>query len=359
MSPAIPVIDFAPFYKGSSEDRQRLKDDIHHACKDLGFFQLRNHTIPPELQTGILEQSKDFFRLPVEIKEQYDRDNDSFNRGYERFRAQNFEKRTTGDLKEGFFLGRHLPRDDPDVQAGKFGQGPNKYPAEVTDPQLFRDTVDRYYGAVLSLTIDLMTVIAELVGLDSDALHRFCTKPIATLRLLHYPPQAPDASELERGVHYPSSRIRLPVNLGVTTDEPTFLAGIGAHSDFGALTILLQDSVGGLQVWSRTSNEWVDVVPVPGAVVVNTGNMMMRWTNDRYVSNLHRVINTSETARYSVPFFFDGNADFLVECLDSCLEPGELPKYGPITVNDWMVGRYADTFGGGEVEGEKDLVSLE
>lgn len=100
--------------------------------------------------------------------------------------------------------------------------------------------MDRYYGAVLSLTIDLMTVIAEIVGLDSDALRRFCTKPIATLHLLHYPPQAPDASELERGVHYQSSRIRLP-----TTNELTLLAGIGAHSDFGAITILLQDSVGG------------------------------------------------------------------------------------------------------------------
>ncbi|PWY63101.1 oxidoreductase [Aspergillus eucalypticola CBS 122712] len=321
MGPAIPVIDFAPFHGGSNEDRQRLKNEIHHACKDLGFFQLCNHTIPPELQTAILEQSRDFFRLPVETKVKYDRDNDSFNRGYERFRAQNFEKRTAGDLKESFFL------------AGKFGLGPNKYPVEVTDPQLFRDTVDRYYGAVPSLTIDLMTVIAEMVGLGSDALRRFCAKPIATLRLLHYPPQAPDASELERG--------------------------IGAHSDFGAITILLQDYVGGLQVWSRTSNEWVDVVPVPGAVVVNTGNMMMRWTNDRYMSNLHRVINTSGTARYSVPFFFDGNADFLVECLESCLEPSEQPKYGPITVNDWMVGRYADTFGGGEVKSEKDLVSLE
>ena len=150
-----------------------------------------------------------------------------------------------------------------------------------------------------------------------------------------------------------------PTNIGGTTDELTLLAGIGAHSDFGAITILLQDSVGGLQVWSRKSNEWVDVVPVPGAVVVNTGNMMMRWTNDRYISNLHRVINTSGTARYSVPFFFDGNADFLVECLESCLEPGEKPKYGPITVNDWMAGRYADTFGGGEVKGKRDLVRLE
>ncbi|PYH53288.1 Clavaminate synthase-like protein [Aspergillus niger CBS 101883] len=232
MSPAIPVIDLR-----HREDRQRLTDEIRHACEDLGFFQLRNYTIP------------DFFCLPVEIKEKYDRGK----------LASNIH---TGDLKEGFFLGRHLPLDDPDVEAGKFGQGPNNYPAIGTDPQLSRDT---------------------------DALRRFCTKPIATLHLLHYPPQAPDASELERGVHYQSSRIRLP-----TTNELTLLAGIGAHSDFGAITILLQDSVG-------------------------------------------------------------GSTDFLVECLESCLEPGKEPKYSSVTVHDWIVGRYADTFGGGEVKGEKDL----
>ncbi|PWY92989.1 oxidoreductase [Aspergillus sclerotioniger CBS 115572] len=333
MSLAPPVIDFTPFHAGSNQDRQRLVEEIRSACEELGFFQLRNHGISPDLQTDILEQSRDFFSLPVEIKEKYDRDNDGFNRGYERLRAQNFEKRAHGDLKEGFFLGRHLPLDDPDVQAGKFGQGPNKYPAEVTDPLRFRDTVDRYYGAVLNLAVNLMTVIAEMVGLDPEALDRFCDRPIATLRLLHYPPQPPDASELERG--------------------------IGAHSDFGAITILLQDSIGGLQVWDRASNGWVDVVPVPGAVVVNTGNLMMRWTNDRYISNLHRVINRSGLDRYSIPFFFDGNADFLVECLESCRGPGQKAKYGPITVNDWMVGRYADTFGDDEKEGAKDPVDLQ
>ncbi|RDK45884.1 Clavaminate synthase-like protein [Aspergillus phoenicis ATCC 13157] len=173
MSPAIPVIDFRP-----REDRQRLTDEIHHTCEDLGFFQLRNYTIPVELQTAILEQSKDFFCLPVEIKEKYDRGKLASNI----HTAQKLEKRTTGDLKEGFSLGRHLPLDRR--------------------------------------------------------------------------PRPPDASELERGVHYQSSRIRLP-----TTNELTLLAGIGAHSDFGAITILLQDSVG-------------------------------------------------------------GSTDFLVECLESCLEPG-------------------------------------
>jgi isopenicillin N synthase-like dioxygenase len=107
--------------------------------------------------------------------------------------------------------------------------------------------------------------------------------------------------------------------------------------------------VGGLQVFDGLSEAWIDVVPVPGAFVVNLGNLMMRWSNDRYVSNLHRVINTSGRERYSVPFFFSGNPDFLVECLPTCEEGGV--KYPPVTVGQWMQGRYADTYG--EKQGEK------
>lgn len=101
--------------------------------------------------------------------------------------------------------------------------------------------------------------------------------------------------------------------------------------------------VGGLQVWDRLNSQWVEVKPNKGALVVNLGNLMMRWTNDRYLSNLHRVINKSGQERYSIPFFFSGNPDFLVKCLTS--EKGELnAKYPPVTVEDWIKGRYVDTY---------------
>lgn len=120
--------------------------------------------------------------------------------------------------------------------------------------------------------------------------------------------------------------------------------GIGAHTDFGAITILLQDMVGGLQVWDRESSAWIDAEPVDGALVVNLGNLMMRWTNDRYLSNLHRVINKSGRERYSVPFFFTGNPDFLVKCFARCEDASTGAKYPPIKVGDWIAGRYADTY---------------
>jgi isopenicillin N synthase-like dioxygenase len=127
--------------------------------------------------------------------------------------------------------------------------------------------------------------------------------------------------------------------------------GIGAHTDFGAVTLLLQDAVGGLQVFDAPTETWIDVVPVQGALVVNLGNLMMRWLNDRYMSNLHRVINTSGRERYSVPFFFSGNPDFLVKCLPTCVDEKGEAKYGPVSVGQWMQGRYADTYG--EKENEK------
>ena len=130
----------------------------------------------------------------------------------------------------------------------------------------------------------------------------------------------------------------------INTDGIRHFVGIGAHTDFGAITMLLQDMAGGLQVWNRAASQWIDVEPTRGALVVNLGNLMMRWTNDRYLSNLHRVINKSGRGRYSIPFFFSGNPDFVVKCFPS--HGGQVKaKYLPITVEEWIAGRYADTYG--------------
>ena len=180
------------------------------------------------------------------------------------------------------------------------------------------------------LAQDVLQVLALTLDLEPSTFNEFGQNALAILRLLHYPPQPPDASEDERG--------------------------IGAHSDFGGITLLLQDDVGGLQVYGSPSSSWIDVVPTLGAYVVNLGNLLMRWTNDRYVSNLHRVINQSGRGRYSVPFFFSGNPDYVVRCLPGCEEEGRGPKHEPIKVEDWMRGRYAATYGTGDKK-ESDLVA--
>ncbi|CAG8188984.1 unnamed protein product [Penicillium nalgiovense] len=297
-----PIIDFAPFYANDST-KEDLIHQIRRACEQFGFFQLINHAIPTELQTAVLQHSSEFFNLPLETKEKYNQATGGFNRGYERLRSQNFEKRTKGDLKEGFYLGKDLPLDDAYVVQRRFGQGPNKYPSEVPDPRGFRRVMDEYHDAMIELAVAIMQVIARTLGLNEDFFWRL-------LR----------SSGTKAGL------------------------GIGAHTDFGAITMLLQDDTGGLQVWNNLLSEWVDVTPVPGAYVVNLGNMMMRWTNNRYLSNLHRVINTSGKERYSIPFFFSGNPNHTIRCLPGC-EDEESARYPPITVHEWMAGRYADTYG--------------
>ncbi|KAB8231683.1 isopenicillin N synthase family dioxygenase [Aspergillus alliaceus] len=271
-----PIIDLAAFYGHEFPAKEMLIREMRRACESYGFFQIINHGIPSDLQQSIFQQSKDLFGLPSEVKERYSLDTNKSDQGYERLRSQSFEKRTRGDLKEGIYLGKNLPLDDPYVVQGKFGQGANSI-----------------YVALSSLVEGILQILVRTLDLDEHTFDEFCEHPIAILRLLHYPTQGPDASELERG--------------------------IGAHTDFGAVTILLQDETGGLQVWNNMSSEWVD------------------RTNDRYFSTLRR--------RYRTPFFFCGNPDYSISCLLSFQGPNQGAKYPPVTVGEWMTGRYADTYG--------------
>jgi len=172
-----------------------------------------------------------------------------------------------------------------------------------------------YFAAMSAVGARLMRGMALSLNLEETALDSFTHRPLATLRLLHYPPSRPDVP-----------------------DE----MGAGAHTDFAGLTLLLQDEVGGLQVKSDTG--WIEAPPIPGAYIVNLGDMIARFTNDRYRSTLHRVINRSGRERYSVPFFYTGKPDFEVRCVPTCLDVGQTPKYPPILVEDHLKSMYAKTY---------------
>lgn len=187
----------------------------------------------------------------------------------------------------------------------------------------FKETTMTYYKAMHALARDILTVIAQTLDLEPTYFQEFTEDAVATLRLLHYPPQAPDSDEkLSRG--------------------------IGAHTDFGSVTLLLQGEVDGLQVYEKSTDEWLDVKPTKGAYVVNLGNAFMRWSNDRYISNLHRVINKSGQERYSIPFFYSGNPDYVVKCLPGCAGENGV-KYEPITVEDAVRGAYLKSYGAAKV----------
>jgi isopenicillin N synthase-like dioxygenase len=273
-----------------------------------------------------MEWNKKFFDLDLEQKNKINKDKtNTWNRGYELMKSQILEEGTLPELKEGYYIGDEISKDHPYFVNKKINSGPNMWPSADVLPDVadFKATALDYYAQVVDLVKDIMKVLALTLDLDEAWFDDFVNGAVATMRLLHYPSQPPDS---------PAKLTR----------------GIGAHTDFGCVTILLQDKVAGLQVYDYTTKEWLDVAPTPGAFVVNLGNLMMRWSNDKYISNLHRVINVSGAERYSIPVFFSGNPDYVVECLPTCVKEGEQPKWPPITVEQAIKNGYADSYGRAE-----------
>lgn len=312
---SLPVIAVEGLSSSKRENRQRVAAALRDACLDKGFFYVSNHGIPTGLIEVVFEEATRFFDLSVPTKSAVDKSHSFCNRGYEPLRAQTLEAGAAPDLKESFYIGPELPLDDPRVKVRRFNRGPNLWPHDMPG---FRPAMQAYFAAMLDLGERLMRGLALSLDLPEDHFAAFSRDPLATLRLLHYPPQPANASPDEKGA--------------------------GAHTDFGGLTLLVQDSVGGLQVRDIASGQWIHADPVPGTFVVNLGDMIARWTNDRYRSTVHRVVNASGRERYSVPFFFVGNPDHEVACLTNCLGPGETAKYPPTTVEGHIQEMYRRTY---------------
>ncbi|PVI02220.1 Clavaminate synthase-like protein [Periconia macrospinosa] len=324
---APPILDFSAFYSGDAALKQKLVDDVRNCCLHNGFFQITGHPVPLQLQRDIMTWNKKFFALPLEEKMLINKDtSNTWNRGYELMKSQILEPGTLPELKEGFYIGDEIPTTHPYFISKKINSGPNMWPSTdvLPDVENFKKTSLEYYHAVVALAEDILKVLALTLSLPETYFDTFVAGAVATMRLLHYPTQPPDSPQ-------------------------KLTRGIGAHTDFGTITILLQDTVSGLQVYDNATKEWLDVAPTPGAFVVNLGNLMMRWSNDRYISNVHRVINVSGEERYSIPVFFSGNPDYVVESLPGCLQQGEKKgKYEPITVEQAILNGYRDSYGRAE-----------
>ncbi|OAA60286.1 Oxoglutarate/iron-dependent oxygenase [Niveomyces insectorum RCEF 264] len=309
----VPVLDF-------STERTALIDRIRAQCRINGFFQITGHGVDVRVQENALAWSKRFFELPEREKMKCSKDNNTWNRGYELMRSQILEVGTQPDLKEGFYIGDEIPTTHPYFVNKKLNSGPNQWPEALGDDlTAFQAANLAYYRATFRLAADVLKAIALSLNLEENFFAPFMDGAVATMRLLHYPVQEPD-------------------------DDEKLIRGIGAHTDFGAITLLLQDDVDGLQVWDQNNQLWIDVEPTKGAYVVNLGNLMQRWTNEVYKSNIHRVINKSGKERYSIPFFTSGNPEYVVTCIPSCVAPGEKNKFPPITVEEAVSSAYAESY---------------
>lgn len=307
-----PVLDIAPWLDGS--DKPGVAREFDRICREIGFFYLVGHGIGQAQLAGILGEAQRFFALPDATKAALAVN--ASGRGYEPLAAQALDLESPPDLKESWLGGADFAATHPYVLAGLPNYGANQWPEEGQLPG-FRAACEAYRKQVQTLSETLMAIFACAAGLPEDHFAPLFTDPMATLRLLHYPPQAGK----------------------VVANQ----IGCGAHTDWGSFTILLQDETGGLEVESA-DGEWLLADPMPGAFVVNLGDMMPVWTNGAYHSNSHRVRNRSpERHRYSVPFFQDLNYYSRIEALPAFRTPGAEARFAPRSAGEHFEMMYRKT----------------
>jgi len=280
----IPVIDLAAM--NTPEGEAKVAGTLVKTASEIGFFYVSGHGIPPTLSARAMAASRAFFALDEAAKS--DITIDSHQRGWMAQGLANLEGAATHDAKEVFFWGREVAPDDADVLAGLPLVHPNQWP-DRTAPFL-REGILPYYEAVMALGLRILTCLAKGLGADPDIFVRAYDRPLGRGQLVYYPALGEEDVAAQR-------------------------FGAAEHSDFGVLTILKQDNLGGLQVRNR-SDEWIEAMPIEDTFVCNIGDLLERWTNGRLVSTPHRVLNRSGKSRFSIPIFCDPSSDAMVDPRD-------------------------------------------
>jgi isopenicillin N synthase-like dioxygenase len=317
----IPVIDLTSARTGGAADRVAVARRIDDACREIGFFTLTGHGVPAAVVDDLRTAAHAFFSQPLAVKRASSHPVAGTNRGYhpvggEALSTANDEA-APPDLKEFFHVGPVDVTDEP-YYASELGRRhfmPNIWPARPAD---FQRAASVYYRTMAGVIVELMRLTALALGLPEAFFDDKVDRSIGAMRLNYYPATA-------------------------TPPRPGQLRA-GAHTDYGGFTILSGEDVpGGLQVRSR-AGEWVDVRTDPHHFVVNIGDLLMRWTNDRWLSNLHRVVNPpagpgAGRARLSIAFFNHPNYDALIECITR----GEPARHAPVLSGEYRDLKYVKT----------------
>ncbi len=313
----IPLIDFEPFSQGNVADREAIARQIHQAYHEIGFMYLKHPGIEPDLIERLFARSKQFFDLPFAAKQAIAWSDEVSNRGYIGVERERLDPNKPGDLKEAFNVGKELdPASFPAEPQASLGM--NQWPAELPE---FRATVLEFFDACADAALTVLEAMAIALQAPPDffvAPHR---QQSHTLRLLHYPPLA-------------------------KTPKPEQVRA-GVHSDYGSITLLFQDDVGGLEVKTR-QGEWISAPAIPGTLIVNTGDLMERWTNHEFRSTQHRVRTPTEDqagrSRYSVAFFCHPDDEAEIACIESC-QGGDRPAlYPPISAGAYLLEKLRATY---------------
>jgi isopenicillin N synthase-like dioxygenase len=317
----IPVVDLAPSFSPDPGDRRTVAWEIHKACRETGFFYVSNHRVSRTLVDAQFDCARRLFALPLEEKLALHMKQSPAAAGYAPMEGQVLDSQDAAseaappDLKESFYVAMELPDDHPWARKRIRSYGHNQWPPLPG----FREQTLAYQVAMRELGDHVFAMLALSLELEEDFFARFLDMPATRLRLLRYPPHPVDA-------------------------RPNQL-GAGAHTDWGGITLLVQDALGGLEV-RNAAGEWIQATPIPGTFVVNIGDLIQRWTNGLYRSTMHRVRNNSGTHdRYSIPYFYGPRPDAWIECMSTCTDAEHPPQFAPCTANEHTSEMFRRSYG--------------
>lgn len=304
----IPGLNFLPYLNGEPGALEHLAQAFRDVAEEVGFVYIENHGVLQATIDQAFAASRSFHEMPLNKKQEIPLNSD--NVGYMGLnmsiqKHSKVEVAKKPNYNESFFCKRDRTPDDPDVIAKKPFRGLNQWPQDLPG---FKEPIIAYQKAVENLGLQTLPMVAKALDLPTHYFDDYFNPAQFTLRLLHYP---------------------------IRDETEPHQYGTGAHTDGGFLTFLIQNGVGGLQI-RKTDGSWIDAPVLPGKYLLNSGDMMKRWTNDKFLSTPHRVMNESGVDRYSMAFFFDPHLDRSLECLPTCTSADNLAKYPPITYGQYL-----------------------
>ena len=312
----IPVIDLGPYLAGADGALDRTARELRFALTEIGFYFIVNHGVPPAQIREVFRQAARFHAQPADQKLAVKLD--KHNVGYlpmkgDTLRTSVVETVTKANVSEAFFVARDLPADHPDVLADRRFRSANQWPAGLPG---FRESVAGYCDTLERLVQKLVRLYARALDLPAEYFDTPFAEPQYKLRMTHYPHQ---------------------------DDPPEDEFGIAPHTDTSFLTLLAPNEVPGLSIRTRDGT-WIAAPVIPDAFVVNGGQLLLRWTNDKFLATPHRAVNRSGGERYALAFFCDANIDWPIAAVPTCVGPDSPPRYPTTTYTDYMIQYQARTY---------------
>ena len=308
----VATIDMAPLNDGSEAGLRAVADAFRAVFERVGFFILINHGIDPALIKRTFGEAERFHAQPIDAKLSVmmnEHNNGYMTMNRYNVRTSRVSEEAKPDRNEAFFIKRERAADDPMALGGRRFAGPNEWPKDLPG---FRENLLEYTEAVDAMARLLMPSLAMSLDLPAGTFDAAFAESQFSFRLSHYPPVA----EQEAGQY-----------------------GIAPHTDANFMTFLAQSGVPGLQIRIDDEN-WLDVPYVPDSFVVNSGDMLHRWTNGRYKSTPHRALPPIGQTRYAIPYFLGPHLDTIIDCLPTCQGPDNPPQFSPISYSDYIIWWY-------------------